>query len=166
MSTSWSKISQIDVCHGQVFCGRSYFGVTLTAGRCRKVLLCFVPHLIGPHPLTVELVGNSLDGDLHFRYLGVVKGLSVAREGLLLGDILESIKMPFMLRADTFRLMFQKVLYLSIVIFRSRSTRSYRIARRPLYWLSIIRASSGTVTMSYSRNIPPMWYEASTSPVA
>ena len=41
-----------------------------------------------------------------------------------------------------------------------------RIARRPLYWLSIIRASSGRVTMSYSRDIPPMWYEASTSPVA
>ena len=29
------------------------------------------------------------DGDLHFRYLGVVKGLSVASEGLLRGDILE-----------------------------------------------------------------------------
>ena len=31
-----------------------------------------------------------------------------------------SIKMPFMFRAGTFRLMFQRVLYLSIVIFRCR----------------------------------------------
>ena len=76
----------------------------------------------------------------------------------------KSIKMPFMLRAGTFRLMFQRLLDLSIVIFRCRSTRSYRIARRPLYWLSIIRASSGCVPMSYSREMPPMWYEASTSP--
>ena len=39
--------------------------------------------------MTVELVGDTLDDDLHFRYLGIVKGLSVAREGLLHGDILE-----------------------------------------------------------------------------
>ena len=45
--------------------------------------------MIGAHPLTVELVGDPLDGDLHFRYLGVVNGLSVASEGLLRGDILE-----------------------------------------------------------------------------
>ena len=83
------EFSQIDVCQGQVFCGRSYFGVTLTAGRCRKVLLCLVPLLIGSHPLTVELVGNALGGDLHFRYLGVVKVLSVASEGLFRGNILE-----------------------------------------------------------------------------
>ena len=81
------EFSQIDVCQGQVFCDRSYVGVTLTARR--KVLLCLVPHLIGAHPLTVEWVGDALDGDLHFRYLGVVKGLSVASEGLLRGDILE-----------------------------------------------------------------------------
>ena len=59
---------------------------TITAG-C-KVLLCLVPHLIGAHPLTVELVGDALDGDLHFRYFGVVKGLSVESEGLLNGNIL------------------------------------------------------------------------------
>ena len=70
--------------------------------------------------MTVELVGDPLDGDLHFRYLGVVKGLSVAIEELLRVDILEDIKMPFMLRAGTFRLMFQRVLDLSIVIFRCR----------------------------------------------
>ena len=64
-------------------------GWRLTARRCRKVLLFLIPHLIGAHPLTVELVGDTLDGDLHFRYLGVVKGLSVASEGLLRGDILE-----------------------------------------------------------------------------
>ena len=64
-----------------------YVGVTLTARR--KVLLCLVPHLIGAHPLTLELVWDALDGDLHFCYLGVVKGLSVASEGLLRGDILE-----------------------------------------------------------------------------
>ena len=63
--------------------------MTLTAGRCRKVLLYLVPHLIGAHPLIVELVGDPLDGDLHFRYLGVVKGLSVASEGLLRGNILQ-----------------------------------------------------------------------------
>ena len=39
--------------------------------------------------MTVELVRDPLDGDLHFPYLGVVKGLSVASEGLLHGDILE-----------------------------------------------------------------------------
>ena len=50
---------------------------------------CLVPHLIGAHLLTVELVGDTLDGDLHFRYLGVVKGLSVVSEGLLRGDILK-----------------------------------------------------------------------------
>ena len=48
-----------------------------------------LPHLIDAHPLTVELVGDALDVDLHFRYLGVVKGLSVASEGLLRSDILE-----------------------------------------------------------------------------
>ena len=83
------EFSQIDVCLGQVFCDRSYVGVTLTAGRCRKVLLCLVPHPIGAHPLTVELVGDALDGDLHFGYLGVVKCLSVASEGLLRGNIVE-----------------------------------------------------------------------------
>ena len=61
--------------------------MTLTAG-C-KVLLCLVPHLIGAHPLTVELVGDAIDGELRFRYFGVVKGLSVARERFLHGDILE-----------------------------------------------------------------------------
>ena len=80
---------QIDVCQDQVFCDCSYVGVTLTAGRCRKVLLFLVPHLIGAHPLTVELNGDPLDGDLHFRNLGVVKGLSVADEGLFRGNILE-----------------------------------------------------------------------------
>ena len=84
-----STCSQIDVCQGQVFCDRSYFGVTLTAGRRRKVLFCLVPHLIDAYLLTVELVGDPLDGDLHLSYLGVVKGLSVASEGLLHGDILE-----------------------------------------------------------------------------
>ena len=52
-------------------------------------ILSLVPHLIGGHPLTVELVGDPLDGDLHFRYLGVVKGLSVASEELLRGNNLE-----------------------------------------------------------------------------
>ena len=47
------------------------------------------PNLIGAHPLTIELVGDPLDGDLRFRYFGVVKGLSVASEGLLRGNILE-----------------------------------------------------------------------------
>ena len=81
------EFSQIDVCQGQVFCDRSCVEVTLTTWR--KVLFCLVPHLIGAHPLTVELVGDALDGDLHFRFLGVVKGLSVASEGLLRDDILE-----------------------------------------------------------------------------
>ena len=79
------EFSQIDVCQDQVFCDPS--GVSLTARH--KVLLCLVPHLIGAHPLTVELVGDPLDGDLHFRYLGVVKGLSVVSERLLGGNILE-----------------------------------------------------------------------------
>ena len=79
-------LSGQEFCQSQVFCDRSYVGVTLTARH--KVLLCVVPHLIGAHPLTVELVGDAVDGD-HFRYLGVVKGLSVASEGLLRGDILE-----------------------------------------------------------------------------
>ena len=61
----------------------------MTLNTRRKVLLCLVPHLIGAHPLTVTLVGDALDDDLHFRYVGVVKGLSVASEGLLRGDILE-----------------------------------------------------------------------------
>ena len=39
--------------------------------------------------LDCRVDGDALDGDLHFRYLGVVKGLSVASEGLLRGDILE-----------------------------------------------------------------------------
>ena len=83
------EFSQIDVCQGQVFCDRSYVGVTLTAGQCRKKRLCLVLHLIGAHPLTVELVGDAHDGDLLFRYLGVVTCLSVASEGLLRGSILE-----------------------------------------------------------------------------
>ena len=72
--------SQIDVCQSQVFCDRSFLGVRLTAGPFCKVLLCLVSHLIGVHPFTIELVGNPLDGDLHFHYFGVVKGLSVARQ--------------------------------------------------------------------------------------
>ena len=43
------EFSQIDDCQGQVFCDRSYLAVTLTARRCRKVLLCLVPHLKGAH---------------------------------------------------------------------------------------------------------------------
>ena len=82
--------SRLSTYRRQVFCVRSYVGVTLTAGRCRKVLLCLVPHLIGAHPLTVELVGDALDGDLHFRYFGVVKGLSVASEESLRGNVLEA----------------------------------------------------------------------------
>ena len=81
------KLSQIDVCQDQVFCDRPFLGMTLTAGR--KVLLCFAPYLIGEHPLTVELVGDALDGELLFRYFGVLKGLSVASEVLLRGNILE-----------------------------------------------------------------------------
>ena len=83
------EFCQIDVCQVQVIYDRSYFGVRLTARRCCKVLLCLVRHLIGPHPLTVELVGDPLNGDLHFRYFGVVKGLIAASEGLLRGNILE-----------------------------------------------------------------------------
>ena len=49
---------------------------------------------------------------------GVVKGLSVASEELLRGNNLEEHQGPFMLRAGTFKLMFQRVLDLSIVIFR------------------------------------------------
>ena len=96
------EFSQINVC--QVFCGRSYVGVTLTAWRCRKVLLCLVPHLIGAHPLTVELVWDALDGDLHFCYLGVVWVLRA--KGCCAATFSKSIKMPFMLRAGTFRLIF------------------------------------------------------------
>ena len=65
------KFFQIDVCKAQVFCDRSCFGVTLTAGRCCKVLLCLVTHLTGAHPLTVELAGDPLDGYLPFVILGV-----------------------------------------------------------------------------------------------
>ena len=83
------EFSQIDVCQGQVFWDRSYVRGTLTARRCRKLLLCLVPHLIGAHALTVELIGDALDGVLHIRYLTVVKGLSVASQVLLRGDILE-----------------------------------------------------------------------------
>ena len=50
---------------------------------------CLLPHLTGAHPLTVELVGDALDGDHHFRYLGAVKGLCVASERLLHSKILE-----------------------------------------------------------------------------
>ena len=63
--------------------------MSLTAGRCYKILLCLDPHLIGAHSLTIELVGVPLNGDLHFRYFGVVKGLSVLSEALLRGIILE-----------------------------------------------------------------------------
>ena len=42
---------------------------------------------------------------------------------------------------------------LSLLILRWRKMRSYRIARRAEYWLLIVRASSGWVTMSYSRLI-------------
>ena len=66
--------------------------------------------------MTVELVGNALDGVLHFRYLGVLKGLSVASERVVARQHSRR-KMPFMLRAGTFRLMFQRVLDLSIDIF-------------------------------------------------
>ena len=101
------EFSQIGVCQGHVICDGSYFWVRLTAGRCRKVLICLVPHLIGAHPLTVELVGSPLDGNLHFRYFGVVKGLSVGAKGCCAATFSRSIKMPFMLRAGTVRLMFQ-----------------------------------------------------------
>ena len=47
------------------------------------------------HPLTVELVGDPFDDDLHFRYLGVVKGLSVTREGLFRGNILKEYQDAF-----------------------------------------------------------------------
>ena len=47
----------------------------------------------------------------------------------------KSINILFMLRAGTFRSIFQRVFELSIVIFRCRSTRSYRIKRRPAFVL-------------------------------
>ena len=41
------------------------------------------------HSLTEELVGDPLDGDLHFCYFQVIEGLSVASKGLLRGNILK-----------------------------------------------------------------------------
>ena len=105
---------------------------------------------------------GSIHGDPHFRYLGAVKGFCVASESYCAATFSKSVKMPFMLRAATFRLMFQRALELSIVIFRCRSTRQTGsqggLCTVVDYW-----ASSGRVTISYSSDVPPMWFEASTS---
>ena len=61
--------------------------MTIDVYRGRKTTKQY--NTIGAHPLTVELVGDALDGDLHFCYLAVVKGLSGSSEGLLRSDILE-----------------------------------------------------------------------------
>ena len=50
---------------------------------------------------------------------------------------------------------------LSLVTLRYRSTRSYRIASLPSYWLPIIRAKSSKFTKSNSRLMLSIAYEAS-----
>ena len=52
------------------------------------------PELLGTHPLTEELVGDPLDGDLTFGYFRVIEGLGVASEGLLRGNILKEHQDP------------------------------------------------------------------------
>ena len=100
------EFSQTDVCQGQVFCDRPYFVVRLTAGRCCKVLLCLIPHLIGVH----QLFENPLDGDLHFVIWGLYKATVLRAKCCCAATFSKSIKMPFMLQAGTLRLMFQSIL--------------------------------------------------------
>ena len=71
---------------GDAYCRAMPQRIRPTSDRRAK---CLVPHLIGAFPLTVELVGDALGGDLVFCYVGVVRGLSFASEGLLRGNILE-----------------------------------------------------------------------------
>ena len=56
----------------------------------------------------VELVGDPLDCDLQFRYLGVVNASVLQAKGCCATTFSKSIKMPLMMRADSFRLMFQR----------------------------------------------------------
>ena len=81
------EFSQRDVCQGQVF------------------LQCLVPHLIGTHSLTEELVWDPLDGDLTLGYFRVIEGLGVRSEG----QHPQRASTPFMLRAGTLRLNIQRV---------------------------------------------------------
>ena len=131
-------------------------------GRQQQALLC--------SPLLQDigwnqpcLISMSLVNMARATCTATLRGLSVASEGLLRSNILEEHQDALHAADGHIKVDVPEGVKLPIVIFRCRSTWSYRIARRLLYWLSIIRASSSRVTMSYSKDMPPMWYEASTS---
>ena len=81
-----------DMGEAKVFRHHCHLGVKFPAGR--EQLPRLVPHLIGTHPLTKELVGDSLDHDLNLHYFRVIEGLRVASEGLLRGNVLKEHQDP------------------------------------------------------------------------
>ena len=116
------ELPERDIGEAKVFRHHCHLGVTFPAGR--EQLSRLVPHLIGTHPLTKELVGDPHDRGLNLRYFRVIEGLRVASEGLFRGGVLEEHQDPFMLRAGTLRLIFQRVSLLSLLIFRCLTIRS------------------------------------------
>ena len=108
-----------------------HLGMSLAAGG--KEFLCLAPLLISAHPLAEELIGDPLDRDLNLRDFWVEEALRLASKGLLCGNILEEHQDALHAAGGHVKLMFHRVSLLSLLILRCRSTRSYRIARRPLY---------------------------------
>ena len=115
------ELPERDVSETKVFRHHCHLGVAFPAG-CKE-LPCLVPHLIGTHLLTKELVGDPLDRDINLRYFRVIEGLRVAK-GCCAVTSSKSIKTPFMLQAGTLRLIFQRVSLLSLLIFRCLKIRS------------------------------------------
>ena len=86
------ELPERDIGEAKVFRHHCHLGMTFPAGR--EQLPRLVPHLIGTHPMTIELVGDPLDRDLNLRYFRVIKGLRVASEGLLRGNVLKEHQDP------------------------------------------------------------------------
>ena len=156
---AFQKFSQRDVCQGQVFCHHWHIKMMLSAGWCCKYLLpCLIPHLVGTHSLTKELVGDPLDSDVHFGYFRIVEALRVASKGLLCGNILEEHQDALHAAGGHVKINVPEDVALVSADFTVLQYPVIRIARRPPY--------SGCVTISYSRLMFSMSYEASVSPVA
>ena len=81
------ELPQRYVSETKVFHDHGHLEMSLAAGS--KQFPRLVPHLVGTHSLTKELVGDPLDSDLLFGYFRIVEALRVASKGLLRGNIPE-----------------------------------------------------------------------------
>ena len=114
----------------------------------------------------VELVGDVLDGDLQFCYLEVVKGLSVASEGLLRGDILEEHQDAYHDAGGHVQVDDPEGVRL---VHCHLPVPQYPVIQDRKAAFVLVVDHSGQLWQSdhvVLERMPPMWYEALASPVA